>query len=71
MPPGSVLALYTDGLVETPGADIEETTAELAIQLSRTQNDTMDALADTLVRHAQQTTPQNDDIALLLINPQR
>ncbi|WP_405835047.1 SpoIIE family protein phosphatase [Streptomyces sp. NBC_01176] len=71
LPPGSVLALYTDGLVETPGADIEETTAELAIQLSRTQNDTMDALADTLVRHAQQTTPQNDDIALLLINPQR
>ncbi|MEU0038337.1 SpoIIE family protein phosphatase [Streptomyces sp. NPDC006333] len=66
-----MVALYTNGLVETPGADIEETTAELATQLSRTQDETMDAPADRLVRYAQQTSPQNDDIALLLLNRQR
>ncbi|QFZ72975.1 SpoIIE family protein phosphatase [Streptomyces fagopyri] len=69
LPPGAVLALYTDGLVEAPGADIDETTAQLAVRLSEARHHTMDALADTLVHHAQQPSRQNDDIALLLISP--
>ncbi|MGV9704703.1 SpoIIE family protein phosphatase [Streptomyces sp. NPDC003483] len=68
-PSGAVLALYTDGLVEAPGADIEETTAALAGRLARARHQTMDALADTLVRHTRRDAPQNDDIALLLISP--
>ncbi|MFE2139761.1 SpoIIE family protein phosphatase, partial [Streptomyces sp. NPDC059466] len=69
LPPSAVLALYTDGLVEAPGADIEETTAQLAVRLSQARHRGMDALADTLVRHPGQVSPQNDDIALLLISP--
>ncbi|MGW1731256.1 SpoIIE family protein phosphatase [Streptomyces sp. NBC_01724] len=67
LPPGAVLALYTDGLVETPGTDIDDTIADLANQLTHSQDQTMDALADTLVHHATHTTLRNDDIALLLI----
>ncbi|MFE5136238.1 SpoIIE family protein phosphatase [Streptomyces fagopyri] len=69
LPPGAVLALYTDGLVEAPGADIDETTAQLAVRLSGARHHTMDALADTLVHHTQRPSRQNDDIALLLISP--
>ncbi|WSA74611.1 SpoIIE family protein phosphatase [Streptomyces sp. NBC_01799] len=65
--PGAVLALYTDGLVETPGTDIDDTIADLANQLTHAQDQTMDALADTLIHHATHTTLRNDDIALLLI----
>ncbi|MFB6947005.1 MULTISPECIES: SpoIIE family protein phosphatase [unclassified Streptomyces] len=71
LPPGAVLALYTDGLVETPGIDIEDATADLAAQLAQAQGQTLDALADTLIHHAQRSAPRNDDIALLLIRPQQ
>ncbi|MFB7338023.1 SpoIIE family protein phosphatase [Streptomyces adustus] len=66
-PPGAVLALYTDGLVETPGTDIADTIADLANQLTHAQDQTMDALADTLIHHATHTALRHDDIALLLI----
>ncbi|MFF3504405.1 SpoIIE family protein phosphatase [Streptomyces sp. NPDC003247] len=68
LPPGTVLALYTDGLVEAPGTDIEDAIAALADQLAHTPGRTMDALADRLVSHAQRSAPRNDDIALLLIH---
>ncbi|WP_326746593.1 MULTISPECIES: SpoIIE family protein phosphatase [unclassified Streptomyces] len=70
LPPGAVLALYTDGLVETPGIDIDDATADLADQLAQARDQTLDALADTLIHHAQRSAPRNDDIALLLIQPQ-
>ncbi|WP_030935197.1 SpoIIE family protein phosphatase [Streptomyces sp. NRRL B-24720] len=70
LPPGSVLALYTDGLVETPGTDIDESTDALAQHLGQAQSPHLDELADTLIRHAERSTPRNDDIALLLIRPQ-
>lgn len=67
LPPGAVLALYTDGLVETPGVDLDVSAAELAEHLARAGRDaTMDALADSLLGHAQRSGPRNDDIALLL-----
>ncbi|MEW2283441.1 SpoIIE family protein phosphatase [Streptomyces sp. NPDC047841] len=68
--PGAVLALYTDGLVETPGTDIEDAITALAGRLAHERNQSMDALADTLITHARHTMPRSDDVALLLIGPQ-
>ncbi|WP_443051076.1 SpoIIE family protein phosphatase [Streptomyces sp. JV185] len=71
LPPGTVLALYTDGLVETPGVDIEDAIADLAEHLARAPGKTAETLADNLVHHATQCAPRNDDIALLVINVQQ
>ncbi|MFA1538182.1 SpoIIE family protein phosphatase [Actinomadura monticuli] len=65
--PGTVLALYTDGLVEVPGADIDETTGELADQLARATGRTMDEVADMLEKNAPTAGERRDDTALLLI----
>ncbi|MGW7641960.1 SpoIIE family protein phosphatase [Streptomyces decoyicus] len=70
LPPGAVLALYTDGLVEIPGTDIDDTTNALAQHLAQDQSQDLDALAETLIRHAERSAPRHDDIALLLIRPQ-
>ncbi|MGW2029217.1 SpoIIE family protein phosphatase [Streptomyces sp. NPDC001811] len=67
--PGAVLALYTDGLVEAPGTDIEDAITALAGRLAHERYHSMDALADTLITHAQHTAPRSDDVALLLISP--
>lgn len=64
---GTVLALYTDGMVEVPGTDIDETTAELARQLARATGRTMDEVADTLQNNAPTVAQRHDDTALLLI----
>lgn len=66
LPPGCVLALYTDGLVETPGTDIDDATATLAGLLEHADPTDLDALADLLIRHA---PAPGDDIALLLLSP--
>jgi PAS domain-containing protein len=65
LPHGSVLALYTDGLVEAPGVDLDDATAALAGLLEHADPTDLDAMADTLIRHS--PTP-GDDIALLLIS---
>ncbi|MBQ0887111.1 SpoIIE family protein phosphatase [Streptomyces sp. RM72] len=70
-PPGAVLVLYTDGLVEIPGTDIGDTTDALARHLAETPCQNLDDLADHLVRHAQRSAPRYDDIALLLLRPTR
>jgi PAS domain-containing protein len=69
LPPGAVLALYTDGLVEIPGTDIDHTIARLAHHLAQAPTHDLDDLADTLVHHARRAAPRHDDIALLLIRP--
>ncbi|KUO15027.1 PAS sensor protein [Streptomyces dysideae] len=71
LPPGALLALYTDGLVETPGADLEDAINDLAGQLTQAEHHSIDALADSLVHYAGQRAPRSDDIALLLISPNR
>ncbi|MEU6343199.1 SpoIIE family protein phosphatase [Streptomyces sp. NPDC046977] len=63
---GTVLVLYTDGLVEAPGVDIERSTTDLLRYLAPAGDRSLDDLADTLVDHALRTTPGNDDIALLI-----
>jgi serine phosphatase RsbU (regulator of sigma subunit)/PAS domain-containing protein len=71
LPAGSVLALYTDGLVEAPGVDIDDAVDGLAHALARADPAgprAMDAVADTLVQHARRSAPRSDDMALLLIH---
>ncbi|WP_039931721.1 SpoIIE family protein phosphatase [Streptomyces viridochromogenes] len=64
--PGSVLALYTDGLVEQPGSDIETGIEEIRRRLADTPADSVEHLADRLVRTAQRARERPDDVALLL-----
>lgn len=70
LPPGSVLALYTDGLVEIPGTDIDDNTDGLARRLGEDRSRDLDQLADALMRHAEESAPRLDDIALLLLRRQ-
>ncbi|MFD5430016.1 PP2C family protein-serine/threonine phosphatase [Streptomyces sp. NPDC127084] len=67
LPPGAVLALYTDGLVETPGTDFDAAVASLLTCLTRNRHRPTDELADLLIDHATAHTPRTDDIALLLV----
>ncbi|MFF3752545.1 SpoIIE family protein phosphatase [Streptomyces sp. NPDC002018] len=70
LPPGAALALYTDGLVEVPGTDLDVAIDELAAQLAEADPQPLDALARTLVRRAgqaRQSARGSDDIALLLM----
>ena len=67
LPPGAVLVLYTDGLVETPGAHLDDGIADLAGRLSRAPHRSMDDVADALVRPHERTDQRRDDIALLVI----
>ncbi|MER6126965.1 SpoIIE family protein phosphatase [Streptomyces sp. NPDC001795] len=71
--PGAVLALYTDGLVERPGADIDEGVEALRTALSRADEGSdrrngpsLEEIADRLMERARHTADRPDDIALLL-----
>ncbi|MFF3754844.1 SpoIIE family protein phosphatase [Streptomyces sp. NPDC002018] len=70
LPPGTVLALYTDGLVEAPGIDLDDATDALAERLARAKGQKMETLADALVHDAERSEIRGDDIALLLIHVQ-
>ncbi|MFF7171270.1 SpoIIE family protein phosphatase [Streptomyces pseudovenezuelae] len=65
--PGSVLVLYTDGLIESPGVDIEDALAELGRRLAEAGDRPLDELADELVRHSAAARERIDDVALLLL----
>ncbi|MFI6932128.1 SpoIIE family protein phosphatase [Streptomyces sp. NPDC050287] len=65
--PGSVLVLYTDGLIESPGVDIEDALAGLGRHLTEAGDRPLDDLADDLVRHGAATRERADDVALLLL----
>ncbi|MFC7845453.1 SpoIIE family protein phosphatase [Streptomyces sp. NPDC057382] len=64
--PGSVLALYTDGLVERPGSDIETGIDTVRRCLSETPADSVEHLADRLMSTARRARERPDDVALLL-----
>lgn len=70
-PTASLLALYTDGLVETPGIDVAETTANLARHLGELGGSPLHELVDALVRYSGRTNHHTDDTALLLLQPNR
>ncbi|MGW2723516.1 SpoIIE family protein phosphatase [Streptomyces sp. NPDC001492] len=63
--PGCVLVLYTDGLVERPGVDLEDAIGTLAALVARTDPEDPEAMADTLIRHAADLA---DDLALLIVH---
>ncbi|MGW0785188.1 SpoIIE family protein phosphatase [Streptomyces sp. NPDC002913] len=69
LPEGSRLALYTDGLIETAGRDIDDSLAELRALLGRpalSLEDACDTVMDALVPEQ-----PNDDVALLLARTRR
>ncbi|MGP2437843.1 SpoIIE family protein phosphatase [Streptomyces sp. JW3] len=65
--PGTLLALYTDGLVESPGVDLDDALAGLGRRLARAGGLPLDELADLLVRDEAGAEERADDIALLLL----
>ncbi|MFI2425637.1 SpoIIE family protein phosphatase [Streptomyces sp. NPDC018955] len=65
--PGSLLVLYTDGLVESPGTDFEDAVADLCRRLTDLGDLPLDGLADALVQHGTDAEDRLDDIALLLL----
>ncbi|MFF8540566.1 SpoIIE family protein phosphatase [Streptomyces werraensis] len=67
LPPGSLLVLYTDGLVESPGVDFEDALAELCRRLTELGDLPLDDLADALVRHGPHSADRLDDTAVLLL----
>ncbi|WP_328388941.1 SpoIIE family protein phosphatase [Streptomyces sp. NBC_00400] len=67
LPPKSVLALYTDGLVETPGTDPEHSVADLARRLNDAPPVGPERLADALLEYRQDDTDRQDDVALMLL----
>lgn len=69
LPPGAVLALYTDGLVERRGSDIGRSIDRLAQQLGQAEDQPLDVLADMIIKRARETADphSSDDMALLLV----
>jgi serine phosphatase RsbU (regulator of sigma subunit) len=68
LPPGALLALYTDGLVERPGIDLDVSINLLADQLAEAGDEPLDMLADRIVKRAQEVVPPSgDDMALMLV----
>ncbi|RSS81356.1 phosphatase, partial [Streptomyces sp. WAC05292] len=63
--PGSILVLYTDGLIEARGTDIDERLAELTGTLSEEPHPTLAGLADGLLARLVPASA-DDDIALLI-----
>ncbi|WP_030715942.1 SpoIIE family protein phosphatase [Streptomyces sp. NRRL F-2580] len=63
LPPGSLLVLYTDGLIEARSRDIDERLNELTSLLTEPEQP-LDHLCDTLITHLVPASA-DDDIALL------
>ncbi|MFF7230368.1 SpoIIE family protein phosphatase [Streptomyces sioyaensis] len=64
--PGSILALYTDGLVERRGSDVVTGIDRLRASLAHARAASLEELADELLRDARGSPNRTDDIALLL-----
>ncbi|MFI6857997.1 SpoIIE family protein phosphatase [Streptomyces sp. NPDC050416] len=67
LPPGTTLALYTDGLVELPGTDTTRTTSDLAGHLNAGDGHDLERLIDRLVHHTTHTGQHADDVTVLLL----
>jgi PAS domain S-box-containing protein len=64
LPPGSILALYTDGLIERPGEDIGIGLSRLVSALADGPAGSLDELCDSVL--ARLAPHPRDDVALLL-----
>ncbi|MFE9774511.1 PP2C family protein-serine/threonine phosphatase [Streptomyces sp. NPDC005931] len=65
--PGAILALYTDGLVERRGEDIDTGLARLAEALRRHRTQDPETLADTVLRELLPPGGATDDTALIIV----
>lgn len=72
-PPGATLVLYTDGLVETPGTDIEKQITTLAAALGTAlgkqqdlETQDLEAVADSALSALLPRSAGDDDVTLLL-----
>nr|WP_307166992.1 SpoIIE family protein phosphatase [Streptomyces rishiriensis] len=65
--PGLMLAFYTDGLVERPGIDLDESIAHLAHHLGQADDADLDLLIDELLRTAGAAGQRTDDLAVLVL----
>jgi PAS domain-containing protein len=66
LPVGSVLVLYTDGLVEEPGIGVDPGIARLRATLAKADPTELELLADRLLSAAHRSPNRPDDVALLL-----
>ncbi len=66
-PTGSVLLLYTDGLIERRDESIDEGLARLQVAASAAAQRTDSSFADRVYRALLDATPLEDDVALLAI----
>lgn len=64
--PGAILALFTDGLVEHTGTDIDLGIERLRSTIERADLPSLADMADLVIREAKQESDRPDDIALLL-----
>ncbi|WP_435826719.1 SpoIIE family protein phosphatase [Nonomuraea dietziae] len=64
---GSLLALYTDGLIEVPGIDIDDGLAALGTRLASDGDQPLNELAESLIRNVEEVGRRSDDVALLLL----
>lgn len=65
--PHTTLALYTDGLVEAPGIDIDDAIADLAERLARAPDNDTEVLTEALLEQGSRH-PHTDDIAMLVVH---
>jgi serine phosphatase RsbU (regulator of sigma subunit) len=65
--PGDTLVLYTDGLVERRGEDIDTGLHRLTDALTRHHHLSPDHLADTLLAHLGVSSGAEDDVALIVV----
>ncbi|WP_405898695.1 SpoIIE family protein phosphatase [Streptomyces sp. NBC_00727] len=70
LPPGSVLLLYTDGLVERRDADIDAGTAHTAAVLARHADKPLPLLLEALSEGLAEV-PHRDDVAVLVVRVSR
>ncbi|UYQ66783.1 PP2C family protein-serine/threonine phosphatase [Streptomyces peucetius] len=68
LPSGAVLALFTDGLVEQPGTDLDVAIDDLVRSLAAGPRD-LETLADQLMNRARPYGDRTDDTALFLLRP--
>ncbi|THC53538.1 serine/threonine-protein phosphatase [Streptomyces sp. Akac8] len=64
LPPGSVLVLCTDGLVEAPGVDLLDSVRAMAARLEDAGDLDAEGLADVLVDDVRRSTHRGDDVAV-------
>ncbi|MEU6541501.1 SpoIIE family protein phosphatase [Streptomyces sp. NPDC047000] len=67
LPPGAVLALHTDGLVELPGADAARATDDLVRYLAGAGDTDPERLADGLIHRSWPVGQYTDDVTVLLL----